>query len=319
MSAAGVFRAATKAAYCVLMAGLAVLPACASLPLSTMESVPPSLNSGFLHDSSQPPLSRASSAGLPIATARVNAKARAIPGFIEAKPRREVPYTYAQLLDNFLTIALEAEASDMLANDTGTVISKWDQPIRYRLLNATPQNKEQIETFSARLTELTGLIIREAYPAERHNMDIRFVPPSHRAIEAAQVLNLGYVGPSVARLVSEWRDYEQHRCFAVTTQRPDTFNTEVAYIFIKAELPADLRETCIIEEMAQSLGLLNDDNSVKPSIFNDDGRHLTLTSHDELLLRILYHPSIRSGMTARQVRPLARQIINRISAAGEGV
>ena len=77
---------------------------------------------------------------------------------------------------------------------------------------------------------------------------------------------------------------------------------------IRAEHPDLVRRTCIHEEIAQGLGLPNDSPTARPSIFNDDDEFALLTSHDELLLKMLYDPRLKAGMTADEARPVARII-----------
>ncbi len=72
--------------------------------------------------------------------------------------------------------------------------------------------------------------------------------------------------------------------------------------------------SCIHEELAQGMGLANDSPGARPSIFNDDEEFALLTRHDELLLRILYDPRLRPGMSEAEAAPIVRRIANR--AAG---
>lgn len=46
----------------------------------------------------------------------------------------------------------------------------------------------------------------------------------------------------------------------------------------------------------------------RPSIFNDDEEFSLLTRHDELLLRILYDPRLRPGITEAEARPIVTTI-----------
>jgi len=253
-------------------------------------------------------LSRASTVGV-MPPDVLDASARRSLPFLAARPRSEPLYSNSQLLRNFLSIALQAEAADDVDAEGGIAISKWDAPVRYRLAGAQVRDRVQIAALSQHLASLTGLDIREAGEVERYNMDIRFVPQGFRGAEVGELLATQWLGPNVARLAEGWRDYETDRCFALTTRDPVSGVTGTAHIFIKDELPLIWRETCIIEEMTQSLGLLNDDPRASPSIFNDDGVYQALTSHDELLLRILYDPRIRSGMRRSGVVPLAEQVI----------
>lgn len=77
---------------------------------------------------------------------------------------------------------------------------------------------------------------------------------------------------------------------------------------IRAELPDLLRLSCIHEEIAQGLGPANDSRRARPSIFNDDDEFALLTSHDELLLKMLYDPRLKTGMTIDEARGVVRII-----------
>ncbi|MCP4818328.1 MAG: DUF2927 domain-containing protein, partial [Shimia sp.] len=67
---------------------------------------------------------------------------------------------------------------------------------------------------------------------------------------------------------------------------------------------------------AQGLGLPNDDPKARPSIFNDDDEFALLTTHDEMLLHMLYDQRLSAGMTVDEARPiiyiLAREQTGRI-------
>ena len=52
------------------------------------------------------------------------------------------------------------------------------------------------------------------------------------------------------------------------------------------------------------MGLPNDSPQARPSLFNDDLEFALLTEHDAILLRMLYDPRLRPGMTADEARPL---------------
>ena len=81
-----------------------------------------------------------------------------------------------------------------------------------------------------------------------------------------------------------------------------------AVAVVRAELPDALRLSCYHEELAQGLGLANDSPRARPSIFNDDEEFAWLTKMDEKLLRILYDPRLRPGMTEAEAGPLVETI-----------
>lgn len=81
-----------------------------------------------------------------------------------------------------------------------------------------------------------------------------------------------------------------------------------AIALIRAEHPDLLRRSCYHEEMAQGLGLANDSPYARPSIFNDDDEFALLTTHDEMLLRMLYDPRLTIGMSADEARPIVLEM-----------
>lgn len=58
---------------------------------------------------------------------------------------------------------------------------------------------------------------------------------------------------------------------------------------------------CIVEEITQIMGLPNDSQLAYPSIFNDHSPDDLLSPLDVILLKLLYEPSLKSGMTKTQV------------------
>jgi len=82
-----------------------------------------------------------------------------------------------------------------------------------------------------------------------------------------------------------------------------------AVALIRAEHPPLLRQSCVHEELAQGLGLADDSPEARPSIFNDDDEFALLTSHDEILLRLLYNPALSPGMTPDEARPILRRLL----------
>jgi len=73
-----------------------------------------------------------------------------------------------------------------------------------------------------------------------------------------------------------------------------------AVIIFPARHPESYHRACAVEEITQILGLPNDSNTVKPSIFNDHSRYFELTEHDRWLLRALYQKDITPGMSRNE-------------------
>ena len=99
---------------------------------------------------------------------------------------------------------------------------------------------------------------------------------------------------------------EIHCLVIAFSETPGGYDYGRAIAVIRSEHPDLLRRSCIHEEVAQGLGLGNDDPRARPSIFNDDDEFALLTRHDELLLQILYDDALTPGMTAEEARPIVR-------------
>jgi hypothetical protein len=80
-------------------------------------------------------------------------------------------------------------------------------------------------------------------------------------------------------------------------------------IVIPAEVGGILRRSCIEEELGQTFGPGADFDEARPSIFNDDAEFALMTRHDEELLRILYDPRLKPGMTAAEAMPVVHRIV----------
>lgn len=69
---------------------------------------------------------------------------------------------------------------------------------------------------------------------------------------------------------------------------------------------------CLVEEVLQGLGPMNDDTSLAHSVFNDQSRHSRFTTFDRYLLNMLYDPRIRPGMSPKDVEPLLPSIVRQL-------
>lgn len=87
-----------------------------------------------------------------------------------------------------------------------------------------------------------------------------------------------------------------------------------AFIFVSIDQPESEIHACIIEELAQSMGLFNDITGDHETIFNDDNRINELTSHDRIMMATLYDARLRPGMARREALPIAAEIIGDLLA-----
>ncbi len=66
---------------------------------------------------------------------------------------------------------------------------------------------------------------------------------------------------------------------------------------------------CLVEEVLQGLGPLNDDPTLAASVFNDQSQHTRFMLHDRYVLNMLYHPRIQPGMRRDDVERVLRMVL----------
>lgn len=76
-----------------------------------------------------------------------------------------------------------------------------------------------------------------------------------------------------------------------------------AIIFVEASRPASAQSYCVHREMVAGMGLAGF-LPRRDSIFSDNVQATTFSARDLALVRMLYDPRLRPGMTAAQARPL---------------
>jgi len=228
----------------------------------------------------------------------------------------DTPLSRRRLVEDFIQIALFEEfsrsAGQLVPRPVATTLHRWEQPVRMRLrfgdsIPLVQRNADRafVAAYVARLSRVTGLpITQSSVNANFHVFVVnederRRIGPRIRAvipdISPADIAKVEGMQPSTF-------------CLVLARDAGDSGAYAQAVAVIRGEHPDLLRQSCFHEELSQGLGLGNDSPNARPSIFNDDEEFGFLTTHDELLLRMLYDPRMQTGMTAAQARPIAEQI-----------
>ena len=100
-------------------------------------------------------------------------------------------------------------------------------------------------------------------------------------------------------------------CFAKFGTRKNEIRWAIAVF--PSHHPKDYMRACVVEELTQVLGLPNDSDAVKPSIFNDQSRYFELTDHDRRMLKMLYDPRITPGMPRKEALRQGRLILDELN------
>ncbi len=227
-----------------------------------------------------------------------------------------IGFSASDLARNVLAIAFHDEfaeaGSRLVPSGREARLHRWQGPMRVSLVFGpeTPPRQQgadrvEIAAYLSRLSRLTGLQIRLSDRDPNHLILIQS-PPERRA---ARDLILTFVpGMSAAALNSALNMRQDIYCTVFANAPAGSATYDRALTVIRTELPPLLRKSCIHEELAQALGLVNDSPAARPSIFNDDEEYALLTSQDALMLRLIYDPRLRPGMTLDEARPIVETI-----------
>jgi len=220
---------------------------------------------------------------------------------------------------DFLEIALKSEYGNGLSasgSRAAKPLLRWEDPVRLQVVFGASVDKAQRIRDLKAISNYTNTLAR----VTRHPMAMNPNKPNFHVL----VVNEGErrslsktlpklvpgISPALLRNIS--RMGRDHLCIVVAEPHADRskgFKRAVA--ILRAEHPDVMRASCMHEELAQGLGLSNDCRDAWPSIFNDDQEFAFLTRRDEVLLKMLYDPQLRSGMTAREVSRLLPAITAR--------
>jgi hypothetical protein len=216
------------------------------------------------------------------------------------------PPTDAAVLDAFAKIAFGNE----YVAETEPRLQKWAQPIRWRVyeeLSLESGERGFLDRHLERLQRLTGLAFGEADRWPDSNFLILFVSEARYAFWIER-----YVSPSRRHLVPR---LAATSCLGFLRHHRMTFEIELAVAIVPVERARarGLMQSCIAEETTQVLGLLND-AEVPDTLFNDAGDARDLTPLDEVLVRLLYDPRLKSGMRRDEALAIAREALPKLRA-----
>ncbi|MEM1383733.1 MAG: DUF2927 domain-containing protein [Pseudomonadota bacterium] len=238
----------------------------------------------------------------------------------------DAPFTNADLVRNFDRIAFGLEAQFETPGGDHDLIRRWDGPVRWRIDRVSKPVEVETrlragQTF-ARLARATGIEIEATEDGSDTNFAILLLAPEDYSPLAARFSEMGL--EKLAAWARGFRSYAASPCVGVFIPAPDKAGEgsnargRIAYVLvlIREGLAEDLFLACLEEELSQGMGLPNDHNEARPSIFNDLQEFAFLTEHDEFLLRILYHPRLRPGMPRDEAMALVPGIVEELRPGG---
>ncbi|MGB0682287.1 MAG: DUF2927 domain-containing protein [Magnetovibrionaceae bacterium] len=196
------------------------------------------------------------------------------------------------LVAYFDEIVFQTELSHAKAQ---TVITRWQEGLRISLHGRlSKQIQGFLQAHLSTVRSLTGVPIKQ----DQANPNITyFFARQH------EMTNVKGIDPEIIR-----RTARGAACYFITFRKPeDRFRR--AIIVVNIELPPARVNHCLLEETIQAMGLPNDSNSFRPSIFSDLDMLFEPSRADEILIRTLYDRRLKPGLPRAEALKAIRPII----------
>nr|WP_029375551.1 DUF2927 domain-containing protein [Oceanicola sp. S124] len=228
--------------------------------------------------------------------------------FPAGPPPASVAVSNADLARDFLDLSFQLESGRKLP-----VFTRFEGQIRVGLSGQVPPGMARdLDVVIARLRREAGIDIVRLPLGQEGNLNISAVAGDdiRRELPAAAC----FVVPGISQLSQYRRARRQAK-----TDWAQLQTRERLAIFVPADAPPQELRDCLHEELAQSLGPLNDLYRLPDSTFNDDNIHSILTAYDMLILRVTYAPELRSGMSRAEVAARLPALLDRLNPQGRAV
>ncbi len=212
------------------------------------------------------------------------------------------------ITDSFVKIALRNEYQK---DSQYHVVRKWAKPIKVYVdseVGDAKLHKQLVKIQLKHLQSITRHSLSLVDDKDDANMFVVFTQFSKMKTSLARYKLWEQVGEKILADAA---------CIAnVTASRKGKVFKTVIHIPEDSTRAKGLFVNCVVEEITQAMGLLNDSEQVFPSVFNDKSKDRYLTGLDYVLLRFLYHPYVQIGMREADIRALAPRILGQFQRQG---
>ena len=215
-------------------------------------------------------------------------------------PQREKKqFTDAEIANGFFRVAFGAEFH--LAGRVDR-IRKFDRPVRVFLdSKAQPDRRARLREIVTDIgTRIEHIDIAVTEQRDAANVIVTLV----RDRDLFRTISSFY-GVDRAR---EIRKAIDPQCLSSFT-KDDNFAIVNSNVILAVDAGNFIFLDCAYEELLQALGPINDTDAVPWTTFNDKVSMSHFGVYDQYLLNILYHPRVRPGMTADEVKALLPAIM----------
>ncbi|WP_435168737.1 DUF2927 domain-containing protein [Falsirhodobacter sp. 1013] len=210
----------------------------------------------------------------------------------------------AEMARDFLDLSFAMESGSALP-----VMSRFEGPITVGFRGKVPATAQvDLDRVLSRMRNEAKLNIRRVSgPAE---VVIEFVPTE--ALHGIAPTAACFVVPNIG----SFEDYGKNLRNRDLDWSRLTERRQAAIFIPSDESPQEIRD-CLNEELAQSVGPLNDLYRIPDTIFNDDNFLSVLTGFDMLMLRIYNAPEMHTGMTREEAARVVPTLLRRYNPKGD--
>lgn len=211
----------------------------------------------------------------------------------------------SEVVDGFYKTVFGAEIGALSWGAQTKRVKKFVKPVKIWIDNRARKNRlRAVQRFVRSLpTQIDGLELRLARNPREANFRVYIVDArDYQQTVREEIFNrhdIDVPGQCIVRVLSRRSGITRSDAVLVSDQGSSLFRR------------------CMVEEILQGLGPVNDDSSLRYSVFNDETGFDYFTQYDRMILNMLYHPDVKPGMTKRQVRSLtphlvrhARKVVN---------
>jgi len=164
----------------------------------------------------------------------------------------------------------------------------------HRVKRFTGPVRFHVADYTGGLREADARAFLEMLPARVRHLDARVVADRRDANFRVILVPEAKFQAVVARELKADALAMNARCLVGVSTQGGRIRRSTAVIVADDDF---LFARCLVEEVLQGLGPMNDDESLFESVFNDTSRHAHFTAFDQALMNVLYHPLIRPGMS----------------------
>lgn len=180
------------------------------------------------------------------------------------------------------------------------LVKKYVGPVRFYIHNLARKNRKPvlarfIQSLNGNIHGLQAMVVSDPGQANYHIYVVD--RDQYREVVRNDVYGDGKAdvpGRCLVRVISDRRGISRSTAVIVSDEGDFLFRR------------------CMVEEVLQGLGPMNDNESLVHSVFNDRSRHSRFTPFDKFILNMLYHSKIAPGMSPDQVAPLLPGIVREV-------